>query len=253
MEPLHIPETNRRWDCISLGEVMLRLDPGEGRIHTTRNFTVWEGGGEYNVARGLRQCFGLQTAIVTALADNAVGRLWKTSSFRAAWTLRSFAGCHTTGWAAPSATVSISPNAASASAPPPAAPTAATPPSARSSPATSTGQKSSVVQWRRAGCTPAASSPPSPPHRRSRRRSHAMRHGSRHSRQLRPQLPRLPLAVHRRQGQGPGSEPRTRPQNRPPPRERRRFLCHARCRTQRRDRRLLRTPGRQLTQRCFAK
>jgi len=64
-----------RWDVVSLGEVMLRLDPGEGRIHTTRQFDVWEGGGEYNVARGLRRCFGLRAAIVTALADNPVGRL----------------------------------------------------------------------------------------------------------------------------------------------------------------------------------
>ncbi len=64
-----------RFDCVSLGEVMLRLDPGEGRIHTTRSFRAWEGGGEYNVARGLRRCFGLRTAIVTALADNPVGRL----------------------------------------------------------------------------------------------------------------------------------------------------------------------------------
>jgi 2-dehydro-3-deoxygluconokinase len=64
-----------RWDCVSLGEVMLRLDPGEGRIHTARQFQVWEGGGEYNVARGLRRCFGLRTAIATAFADNPVGRL----------------------------------------------------------------------------------------------------------------------------------------------------------------------------------
>ena len=64
-----------RFDAVSLGEVMLRLDPGELRIHTTRSFRVWEGGGEYNVARGLRRCFGLRTAIVTALADNPVGRL----------------------------------------------------------------------------------------------------------------------------------------------------------------------------------
>jgi 2-dehydro-3-deoxygluconokinase len=64
-----------RWDCVSLGEVMLRLDPGEGRIHTTRQFTASEGGGEYNVARGLRRCFGLRGAIVTALAENPVGRL----------------------------------------------------------------------------------------------------------------------------------------------------------------------------------
>jgi 2-dehydro-3-deoxygluconokinase len=64
-----------RWDLVSLGEVMLRLDPGAGRIHTTRSFRVWEGGGEYNVARGLKRCFGMSTAIVTALADNPVGRL----------------------------------------------------------------------------------------------------------------------------------------------------------------------------------
>jgi 2-dehydro-3-deoxygluconokinase len=64
-----------RWDCVSLGEVMLRLDPGEDRIHTARSFRVWEGGGEYNVARGLRRCFGLRTAVATAFADNPVGRM----------------------------------------------------------------------------------------------------------------------------------------------------------------------------------
>jgi len=64
-----------RWDLVSLGEVMLRLDPGETRISTAREFRAWEGGGEYNVARGLRRCFGMETAIVTALADNPIGRL----------------------------------------------------------------------------------------------------------------------------------------------------------------------------------
>ncbi len=63
------------WDLVSLGEVMLRLDPGDERISTTRHFRAWEGGGEYNVARGLRRCFGMDTAIVTALADNPIGRL----------------------------------------------------------------------------------------------------------------------------------------------------------------------------------
>jgi 2-dehydro-3-deoxygluconokinase len=62
-------------DLIALGEIMLRLDPGEGRIRCAREFKAWEGGGEYNVARGLRRCFGLKTAICTALADNEVGRL----------------------------------------------------------------------------------------------------------------------------------------------------------------------------------
>jgi 2-dehydro-3-deoxygluconokinase len=69
------PKEECRWDMVALGEVMLRLDPGDERIHTTRSFRVWEGGGEYNVARGLKRCFGLNTAVVTALADNPVGRL----------------------------------------------------------------------------------------------------------------------------------------------------------------------------------
>lgn len=74
--PLKIkPASECKYDELSLGEIMLRLDPGEGRIHTTRWFQAWEGGGEYNVARGLRRCFGLRTAVVTAFADNPVGRL----------------------------------------------------------------------------------------------------------------------------------------------------------------------------------
>jgi 2-dehydro-3-deoxygluconokinase len=69
------PAGSCRWDLLSLGEIMLRLDPGEGRVRTTREFKVWEGGGEYNVARGLRRCFGMKTAVATAFADNDVGRL----------------------------------------------------------------------------------------------------------------------------------------------------------------------------------
>jgi 2-dehydro-3-deoxygluconokinase len=69
------PKDQCRWDLVALGEVMLRLDPGDGRIHTTRTFQAWEGGGEYNVARGLKRCFGMDTAVVTAFADNPVGRL----------------------------------------------------------------------------------------------------------------------------------------------------------------------------------
>ncbi|MCE5341872.1 MAG: sugar kinase [Planctomycetaceae bacterium] len=69
------PAANCRYDILSLGEVMIRLDPGDNRIHTTREFKVWEGGGEYNVARGLRRCFNKRAAIVTAIPDNPVGRL----------------------------------------------------------------------------------------------------------------------------------------------------------------------------------
>lgn len=64
-----------KWDCVSLGEVMLRLDPGFGRVRTTRTFQVWEGGGEYNVARAMRKCWGKRSSVVTALPINDVGWL----------------------------------------------------------------------------------------------------------------------------------------------------------------------------------
>ena len=64
-----------KYDMLALGEVMLRLDPGDMRVRNARSFRAWEGGGEYNVARGLRRCFGLTTGVVTAFADNDVGRL----------------------------------------------------------------------------------------------------------------------------------------------------------------------------------
>jgi 2-dehydro-3-deoxygluconokinase len=69
------PAKEAAFDQISLGEIMLRLDPGETRIRTAREFTAWEGGGEYNTSRGLRKCFGLRTAVATALVDNEVGHL----------------------------------------------------------------------------------------------------------------------------------------------------------------------------------
>ncbi|MBN2317845.1 MAG: sugar kinase [Acidobacteria bacterium] len=71
-----------KWDIVSLGEIMLRLDPGEQRIHTTRTFRVCEGGGEYNVARGLKRCFGKRAAVVTAIVDNSVGRLLEDLVFQ---------------------------------------------------------------------------------------------------------------------------------------------------------------------------
>jgi 2-dehydro-3-deoxygluconokinase len=76
------PKKDCRFDLVSLGEIMLRLDPGDGRVATTRTFQVWEGGGEYNVARGLKRCFGLDTAVVTAFADNPVGRLLQDLLFQ---------------------------------------------------------------------------------------------------------------------------------------------------------------------------
>jgi 2-dehydro-3-deoxygluconokinase len=76
------PKPECAWDLVSLGEVMLRLDPGDERISTTRHFRAWEGGGEYNVARGLKRCFGMDTAIVTVLADNTIGRLVEDLMFQ---------------------------------------------------------------------------------------------------------------------------------------------------------------------------
>jgi len=69
------PKSETKYDILSLGEIMLRLDPGDGRIRTAREFKVWEGGGEYNVARGLKKCFGQRAGVVTAFADNEIGRL----------------------------------------------------------------------------------------------------------------------------------------------------------------------------------
>lgn len=71
-----------RFDLLALGEVLLRLDPGESRIRTSRRFSAWEGGGEYNVARGLRRCFGLRTSVLTAFADNEIGRLLEDLIFQ---------------------------------------------------------------------------------------------------------------------------------------------------------------------------
>jgi 2-dehydro-3-deoxygluconokinase len=71
-----------KYDILSLGEIMLRLDPGSERIHTTRMFRVWEGGGEYNVARGMKRCFGKRAAVATAIVDNPIGRLLEDFIFQ---------------------------------------------------------------------------------------------------------------------------------------------------------------------------
>jgi 2-dehydro-3-deoxygluconokinase len=76
MEDLIVrPKAECKWDEVSLGEVMLRFDPGDLRIKTTRTFSVWEGGGEYNVARGLKRCFNQKTAVVTGIVENDLGGL----------------------------------------------------------------------------------------------------------------------------------------------------------------------------------
>ncbi|MDQ3180394.1 MAG: sugar kinase [Acidobacteriota bacterium] len=79
----HKTPENYRWDLVSFGEVLLRFDPEKERIHTTRSFLVFDGGAEYNVARNLAKVFRRKTAIVTALADNALGRLAEDFVFQA--------------------------------------------------------------------------------------------------------------------------------------------------------------------------
>ncbi|MCG8608577.1 sugar kinase, partial [bacterium] len=83
MSVLEIKEKSEcKYAIVALGEVMLRFDPGDKRIHTTRSFDVWEGGGEYNVARGLKRCFKKEAAVVTAIVDNPVGRLLEDLIFQ---------------------------------------------------------------------------------------------------------------------------------------------------------------------------
>ena len=191
---------------------MLRLDPGEGAIRTARTFQAWEGGGEYNVARGLRRCFGLRTAVVTALADNEVGRLVEDLILRAASTPRSIRwvpydgigrtvrnGLNFTerGFGVRGA-VGVSDRGH----------TAASPAAAGRRRLGRTCSASSGC----AGSTPAASSP------RCREttpdvveEAMAAAAPARHDRLLRPQLPAEPLEGDRRRGACAGGQPAARP------------------------------------------
>ena len=73
------PADQAKWDCVSFGEIMLRFDPGFGRVRNARSFQVWEGGGEYNVARAMRKCWQKRAAVVTALPKNDLG--WLVEDF----------------------------------------------------------------------------------------------------------------------------------------------------------------------------
>lgn len=68
------PAAQCRYDLVSLGEVMLRFDPFDMPVARARQMRVFQGGGETNVACGLAYTFGLRTAVVTALVDDALGR-----------------------------------------------------------------------------------------------------------------------------------------------------------------------------------
>ena len=197
------PAAECRYDLVSLGEIMLRLDPGEGRIRTARTFRVWEGGGEYNVARGLRRCFGLRTAVVTALrrqrgrpaarGPDPPGRRRHVAGD---------AGCPTTGSAATSATGSTSPSAASASVAPSASPTAATPPPQLRPDDVDWEHLfgDAGVRWFHTGGIFAALSETTPDVVEAAMSGRAP---ARHHRLLRPELPAQPLEGGRRQARAP--------------------------------------------------
>ncbi len=153
MQPIVMKSEGYRWDSLSLGEVMLRLDPGESRVHTARHFTAWEGGGEYNVARGLRRCFGLRTGIVTALADNPVGRLVEDFILQGGVDTSLIRWVPYDGVGRTVRNGLNLPSGASASALLRAVPIADTRRSRRSREATLTGRKSSVRRTVRAGST----------------------------------------------------------------------------------------------------
>ena len=189
---------------------MIRLDPGDERIHTTRSFRVWEGGGEYNVARGLRRTFGKRAAVVTAIADNPVGRLLEDLMLQGGVSLeyvkwvpfdgigrKTRVGLNFTerGFGIRGA-VGCSDRANSAA----------------------SQLKKGDIDWEKIF---GQRRHPLVPHRRHLRRpldddagrDHRSGHGrqeARHDRLLRPELPRLALARHRRPGEGPRGQPRDR-------------------------------------------
>ena len=150
------PKEECRFDAVSLGEIMLRLDPGEGRIRTGRSFRAWEGGGEYNVIRGLHKCFGMDTAVITAFADNEVGKLMRDFIEQGGVSTDLIYWKKTDGIGRICRNGINFTERASASGAPWAAPTGPTPPSPRLRRRTSTLRPSSA-SWGCAGCTPAAS------------------------------------------------------------------------------------------------
>ena len=145
-----------RYDAVSLGEIMLRLDPGEGRIRTAREFKAWEGGGEYNVVRGLHKCFGMNTGVLTAFADNEVGRLLKDLIEQGGVDTRLIYWKKTDGIGRVCRNGLNFTERGFGIRGPSAAPTGRTPPSARRAPRISTLSMCSA-SWACAGCTPAVS------------------------------------------------------------------------------------------------
>lgn len=72
---LKIPEQGAAFDLVSLGALVIRLDPGEVPFHKATQCQIYVSGAEYNVAANLSDCFGLRTAIVSASVDYPIGHL----------------------------------------------------------------------------------------------------------------------------------------------------------------------------------
>ncbi len=75
MATLNIKSADQcRWDGVALGEVMIRLDPGDVPFERARTCRIWHGGGEVNVAEGMAYCFRLRSTVLTAMVDDGFGR-----------------------------------------------------------------------------------------------------------------------------------------------------------------------------------
>lgn len=75
MPPLSIRQDACEFDFLSLGALVHRLDPGQIPFRKAKTLEVHVSGGEYNVAANLSDCFGLKTAVATAMVDNGIGEL----------------------------------------------------------------------------------------------------------------------------------------------------------------------------------
>jgi 2-dehydro-3-deoxygluconokinase len=75
MNGFRVRQDSCRFDFLSLGALVHRLDPGVIPFRKARTFDVHVSGGEYNVAANLADCFGLRTALATAMIDSPLGEL----------------------------------------------------------------------------------------------------------------------------------------------------------------------------------
>jgi 2-dehydro-3-deoxygluconokinase len=75
MSGLSIRKDPCELDFLSLGALIHRLDPGVIPFRKARSVDIHVSGGEYNVAAGLADCFGMKTGIATAMVNYPIGEL----------------------------------------------------------------------------------------------------------------------------------------------------------------------------------